>query len=110
MIQANELRIGNWVLAFDGIQYQVEAGDFQFMYRYTMNPIPLTPEVMERVDGCLSKPYNDTYELAGLVIDYNGPKKSFWIQGVHHINVISTLHHLQNLIHALTGVEITYNP
>jgi hypothetical protein len=46
MIQAKELRIGNWVI-YEGVPYQIE--DIKVdAYTGHLHPIPLTPEILEK--------------------------------------------------------------
>lgn len=100
MIQAHELRIGNWV-SFDLHFKQIT--DFEIMEYASRNskPIPLTPEILE---SC-----GLTIDLNGIVycydfhLDYDG--HYFFPLGKGKV-YIYFLHQFQNLYFCLCGVEI----
>lgn len=129
MIQANELRIGNWITV---------SGNTLDTYQ-TSKPIQVTADIIkaiqeennERPDAMASHferiPLSpDTLEKCGFEKESEGGK--YWhndetylkhlppygyrlVYGVSKIGVyITTLHQLQNLYHALTGNELTYKP
>jgi len=133
MIYANELRIGNWIKDRGGKQWQIDSWESQnkvaskmpysgelfgmSIYGHPLTeevdylqPIPLTPEILEKCgfekdnDGIYSKLgfmfWLDDIGVMQLALNYspicNAPCKY--------------VHQLQNLIHALTGEEITFKP
>jgi hypothetical protein len=128
MIQANELRIGNWVLCNglrtivnDTLIISILKNDVQF----TAEPIPLTPEILEKCGFDVVYKINNHYAIN----DPNGIKDSHKISVFPTINnqwhiafsdtlngyndytpttKIQHLHQLQNLYFALTGEELTF--
>ncbi len=117
MIQAEELRIGNWIttiindnwIKVDKISKQsVKDGFFYLINEFIqdhVHPIPLTPEILE---GCGFKPEGLQCDFSNNEIDLdktdNGFKVSFngSMEGVE----LKYLHQLQNLYFALTGKEL----
>lgn len=102
MIQANELRIGNW-FEFEGKYWRavvITTNDAP-----EENPILLTPEILEKA-GFIKGDIDFDYicEYFQLYEDNNG-----WRVGFDG-NVINTslkyLHQLQNLYHAVSGEEL----
>ena len=122
-MQANELRIGNWVNDMvgtplkvvaitddDRIIYSADGGNYLFEIKYAKG-IPLTSEILERCGfekGCLVKELNNEW-----MIYYNN---GMWLQveKAEHPYIcerkdlfhIKYLHQLQNLYYALTGSEL----
>ena len=129
MIQANELRIGNYVEPaepeYKGQYFKVQSGDIKHiqdgskLYKY--KSIPLTPEILEKAG------FNDAGESAGSIWYYrliNIP--SNYMNPTYELNLFTTdeqnkyginleeqyfgycksLHQLQNLYFALTGEEL----
>ena len=135
MIQANELRIGNWVtynqesvdkgteiipikVPCINVEAAVSLDDgFTNSYFFNeINPIPLTPEILVK---CGFKKLNNAW----VPIDYSATdylKWSFTIwdnkDGTYRYNSaefipeLKYLHQLQNLYYALTGEELIYKP
>lgn len=123
MIQANELRIGNWVVYNHPKKpYNIQM-DLDHLCRVAIEqanyePIPLTPELLEKygfvkINGGgiaawqikISKDasiewHDDNSVLIG---DYFGEGYNPFA-----IENISTLHQLQNLYYALTGEELLF--
>lgn len=115
MIQANELRLGNWV-TITGVPIQLTQKKIAFILEEDnsttrCSPIPLTPEILERCGfekGCLVKELNNEW-----MIYYNN---GMWLQveKAEHPYIcerkdlfhIKYLHQLQNLYYALTGSEL----
>lgn len=114
MLAANELRIGNWYYEF-GNYRQTSWSILKTLSESTESqiwckPIPLAPEILEKFgfekdnDGIYSKLgfmfWLDDIGVMQLALNYspicNAPCKY--------------VHQLQNLIHALTGEEITFKP
>jgi hypothetical protein len=111
MIQANELRIGNFVeyrcydeLATpkeEWVLNPIDIDDLIYLFE-TPNPtdyrpIPLTKEWMRK----FKFPSNDPILL------YNSDGDAVYLSDFDHIKY---LHQLQNLYHSLTGEELTLNP
>lgn len=108
MIQANELRIGNWVEC-DGEVFQstsytpliIERGEKK------INPIPITQELLEKIE-VISKRNGYPYSICGFYI----------IENLSHFSIkyfdisieLKGLHNLQNIYFALTGKELNYKP
>lgn len=74
-------------------------------------PIPLTPDIL-RMCGFEYYESNNSYEKHGgegvVIWGRNGVVNVYC--GSEEIGIeISTLHHLQNAIHSLTGTELTVN-
>ena len=132
MINANELRIGNNIAIPEcGIQAKVKMldtkrfaidiegidlspGENVFEYQ-SAEPIPLTPEVLEKCG----------FELE----EYIGSRKILWLKNNFRVEFLANkqvavfytyekclityldnLHRLQNLYFALTGTELEYKP
>lgn len=107
-MNANELRIGNWVTTFeDETPIQITPRKFEVgVCRYgaqDFNPIPLTPEILEKAGFERYAPM--MYRLKNgwhwITVDVN----SAYINGKQLI-LLEHLHQLQNLIFALTGEEL----
>jgi hypothetical protein len=134
MIAANELRIGNFVLAkpifgndkkFKPLQIASPNEIFRcYNTPKDFNPIPLTPEILEKCGFVVVHKANNHYTIN----DPNGFKDSHKIAIFHTVNnqwhiafsdtfsgykdyipttKIKYLHQLQNLYFALTGEELT---
>lgn len=107
MIQANELRIGNWVTTFES-DTPIQLCPRLFAYHVCrfnaqdLNPIPLTPEILGRA-GFVSNPYQDRYELGDIHVQYCGYRNMCWIENAPHIEY---LHHLQNYVYWKSGKEL----
>lgn len=131
MIQATELRIGNWVeevFAGGRGQKQVNWLMLQDMCKKTpmflYEPIPLSPDILEKC-GFVK-------EIRGKVWEFDGEETVYFLNGVDIFHKedqgffyatytrypgrgfkagvqVEHLHHLQNLIFALTGEELTLN-
>jgi len=123
MIAASELRIGNWfhwsIIAsmgqgFDYIREAKEIG----MYNQFKEPVPLTPEILEKCgfESRLSK--NEYFILCskrsrsdGLFIEITLFDFSCSIGQLNHFShqfgEYKYLHQLQNLYFSLTGKELT---
>jgi hypothetical protein len=134
MIQANELRVNNWViLDWDGDKRPQQIDGINFPYVYIAewednfklddcHPIPLTPEILEKcgfewetdkkrhlqifIDDVKTKTLG--FYFANGVIDhtqlYNNGS-----QDNFHFAPLKSAHQLQNLYFALTGQELTVN-
>ena len=126
MIQANELRIGNYVIYNNIVTkvYSIQSPTPTFNSRFNnkfiidlfegagivtatieeVKPIPLTEQWL--IDfGFVSNPYNDEYFLPNkLILDINKMKGRLEIHWKHV--ELKHVHQLQNLYFALTGIEL----
>lgn len=140
MIQANELRIGNWVKRYDGVDIQVSnigkvglgldigpKGMPIYLEWSKFEPIPLTTEILgkcgfEKQGGTwfFIEYFTDCMEAAekcGVTINLT-TGRCFIFQndeeegadGAYLKHRIEHLHQLQNLYFALTGEELNYTP
>ena len=117
-MEAKELRIGNWVNLFKGVNdngaiwkyYYIDSG--YDIYKLDENdcgdiePIPLTPEILEKC-GFAKTNMADGYKRytkQGVSIDL--PYFEFVYNDGDSNVEIKHLHQLQNLVHALTGEEL----
>lgn len=127
MIQANELRIGNWVIDPDGnpvtvndIFYSGQEGINACDNNYEcypildfdeLSPIPLTPEILEKAGFEKDKlGYTNGFNFS---LYYNHKKDkgnygAYWKSFEAGVD-FKHLHQLQNLYFALTGMELNIN-
>lgn len=126
MIKANELRIGNWVLAGKMTEpIQVFTISYERQDGYLINksipiahlrPIPLTPKIFERLGFEKGNSYSSSYELIEWRLDYFYIYKEgdsfYWertkeefVGGVE----IKYIHQLQNLYYCIECKELTLN-
>jgi hypothetical protein len=123
-MNANELRLGNWLLFRNMIEpdryvqvdnwfwrslFSLAKRDEQVQITAYYSPIPLTPEILERAgfiqhhNNC----YNDRLYIKGIFGD--GPYEwGFYPFGGRAMNSrpLAYLHQLQNLHFAITGEEL----
>lgn len=110
-ISARELRIGNLVLSPTEGEIQIENG-WQIDEGEELNPLPLTEEWLVRF-GFVSDPYHDTYQKGFLILncDKTRGKLELWPDNITgKVLYIKHVHTLQNLYHALCGVELELKP
>ena len=120
MIQATELRIGNYIL-FTNVNGQTEwlqvnvyhmcdivgnvkniSSDFHAS-RYLY--IPLTHEILDKVGG-RQKSTNE-WKIGRLNIDLTSLSADLWTsQGLWYLSEVQYVHQLQNLYFTLTGQEL----
>lgn len=129
-MKANELRIGNWVLSDPyGIPSRITRANFisdDFDY---LEPIPLTPEILEKCGFIRTSINNPFFNMASLTISremeisvHNAgtPNEMIFLSetdGQRSVVVIRNfdydgktyVHQLQNLYFALTGEELEIN-
>ena len=121
MIQAQELRIGNWVINYYGIpgilvsihegnSYRVKAdGEIDAWGEENINPIPLTREILEKA-GFID---NEIHLCDDKYIWINGHWNTWHLRDGGEKDMFDLdeppqyLHQLQNLYFALTGKELT---
>ena len=116
MIQANELRIGNYFLGYNGIVFQWSLNDFQLMWvdveidEIIKEPIPLTEEWILNFGfekGCI---YSQQRGFTSPCRDYFFENNINCLKEIIDGNILScikSVHQLQNLYFALTGTELT---
>lgn len=120
MIQANELRIGNYLYVIGAYPIQVTADHIKSIYEGDKDykPIPLSPELL--LEKCGFEVDNLGYHKKKL--EAHGNMIGIWLDDAIWIyNEASTqyneitllkpkhLHQLQNLFFALTGKELEVN-
>ena len=126
MIQANELRIGNWITAdenkiaskvflsgllkvdtilFDGVGHsKFDCAEYPFE---KLHPIPLTPEILEKcgfieIDGQIPMWHKDNFWMY-----WNGENLSANFGHIEQLDVdVKFIHQLQNLYWCLCGKEL----
>lgn len=115
MIPSNELRIGNWVknvYPYHQNPYQIDAYHIHEAEcdKIVFNPIPLTPEVLEK---CGFDYTESLHRLGELEIGYDNEDFMLMQYSLRYkkaiILKVKYLHQLQNLYFALTGEELTIN-
>ncbi len=131
-MQAQELRIGNWVEDPLGEPMQVaqlghpDKPDYIFAKgargfgQNEFQPILLTPEILEKCGFEKHRSNEYTLDLGGpdkwlsisfykdgiFPVLYTAPETQSDFGGYFACNKIESLHELQNIIHALTGDEL----
>jgi len=127
MINANELRIGNWI-SQNGKTFQVD--EIRHWYFSDAEPIPLTTEILEQC-GFEKDKSNDVFEREVYSIQVSNNTSLYfdahkdWMRDDKYLewylshewnnnnfknefrNAPDYLHQLQNLYFALTGEELT---
>lgn len=110
-MEANELRIGNWVDYNDRV-YQVDSGTFIDNSINNCMPIPLTEEWLIKFGFELFKDKTYTIERddkwkTKFSIWHNEENKCFCIAVQNFLYGFEYVHTLQNLYFALTGEELS---
>ena len=112
MIKPNELRIGNYFFDEDGNEKQIGYSDLVSLELTVLhfNPIPLTPEILER---CGFEKGNDNLSLkvfegyVSILLILNTFPLVLEIDGSRMpLHRVKYLHQLQNLYFSLTGEEL----
>jgi hypothetical protein len=113
MIDARELRIGNWVIIKDAnknfdeeYKIPVEANhlsDIESSNYYAIG-IPLTPEILEKA-GAIRK-YGNTWYLGKLRFELNSTGKIIRFHYSGKVVYLDYVHQLQNLYWCLSGKEL----
>lgn len=111
MIQANELRIGNYIIRANGFPSAVSAYDFEHTNFQETNPIPITPEILEKCGFDLTQwfcegSYKIREDKSDMLYGW-----TFVVRNANHDREIEFgyfkyVHELQNLYFALTGEEL----
>lgn len=119
-MEANELRIGNWVNVgynkqFDLDDFENYFGEWKAFSNDAIEPIPLTPEILEKA-GFEDVKYAWKLEVkdSGFIVMHNNDKASFVTGDYDELGFqlkyeIKYLHQLQNIYFALTGKELEIN-
>lgn len=113
-MKANELRIGNWVKGITGNPIKLTGADIFVLEQGDDNglcePIPLTPEVLEK---CGFEKSLGVYVINKACIFGSLSKINIYIEDYdadYEFTCPEHLHQLQNLYFALTGEELQYKP
>lgn len=124
-MQANELRIGNWVnhlehgfIKVNDLPYMIDADNSKEGYLINEmwidehKPIPLTPEILEKCG--FEKEGITSMSLSGFPCYFKIDKGSLECYGIHWVGKIiqiecQYLHQLQNLYFSLTNQELQIN-
>lgn len=105
MINANELRIGNLVEK-NGVVYVADFITIRMAHNY--NPIPLTPEILEKAGFEIQISQIDFWKKGKVYMYWDGEELSANFGHIEQLDVhVKYLHQLQNLFFALTGEELT---
>lgn len=106
MIKASELRVGNWLKRESQPEgFLVDAQTISRIYHNGVRdeePIPLTPEWLERLGFDNNKDHEGYYMSGGWICKNYSEGDG----GVHCIAEVRYVHQLQNLYFALTGQEL----
>ena len=107
MINANELRVGNWYLSF-GVDYKQVEQLTKGKILVDFHPIPLTEEILVK---CGFVRTGLLYELGDCHFGLKIHNDKFLLanptyQMVYELGNLVYLHQLQNLFYALTGEEL----
>lgn len=115
----DELTNKNWVLNADGKELQLGHGHLYFLGQVdkirNMKPIQITPQLLERVDGCHWLPKSKLYSFwsspdgnnASLMGQMNKQGDYFGLSMNNGSAMyIKYLHVLQNLVGALSNYEV----
>lgn len=119
MINANELRIGNWLNVIKVSPVQITADHIKSIAEgdADYSAIPLTPDILQKAGFVQISDYDPegpTHRMNSSigVIDVSyGYSMVDVVQNIGRVrhNKIKYLHQLQNLYFALTGEELTIN-
>ena len=113
MIQANELRVGNWAYYTSGEPVwvvknyvQLSLDNFTKQNLEFIKPIPLTHEILEKAGWIKVLMHDGFYSYVKNGIHISMPYFHFsYNDGDSNIE-LKSLHQLQNLYFALTGTEL----
>ena len=118
MIQASELRIGNWMKRDTQPEgFQIDSSSFLIVERHPelYEPIPITSEILEQCGLEKDKyPPANVWSDGSVIVFYKEPKDCEILEGFyttywHSAVRLEYLHQLQNLYYALTSNELTIN-
>lgn len=109
MIQANELRIGNWVYQNQRNDFvRIDGGDIwniqsNIITEKDIKPIPLTPEILEKA-GFKESLISKDYIYKGFMMLHK--TEGYMCSPFDFMKKVTYVHELQNLYFALTGEEL----
>jgi hypothetical protein len=108
MINANELRLNNWILDEENNPFQVTSAFYQFLEINSeiCKPIELTEEILLKCG--FEKKEEKVYVNKNITIYKFGDL--YWFDLQNEAIYILTLNQLQNLYFALTNKELIYTP
>lgn len=112
-MKANELRVGNWVRKKGSdTKIQVDPSILNVSELINYQPIPLTPEILEKCGFVVVSSWTYSYPLKGNLKFFYYIGERGWCIGLKQYADFRCeyLHQLQNTIHALTGEELKYQP
>jgi len=115
-MEANELRIGNWILNGLGEKFQVNAQTIGHMalgeaMLGKMSPIPLDESWLIRAGFIYHNPsdfYSKNWGRNGAEIVKKYPDGWMFELGKGYLRHFEYVHQLQNLFFALTGTELQF--
>lgn len=118
ILKPEDLRIGNWVMEVLNKEKEVvmymRVGSLSRDTLIDFEPIPLTPEILEKAGFKLSSEYGlPSYFHALLSFDIDFREDGIFVV-LHHdiwheLVKIEYVHQLQNLFYVLTGTELEIN-
>ena len=114
MINANELRIGNWIIdSTTGEPFQVNRGTFEFIegIEDQYEPINLTPEILERCEFKKQRDSDYLFEnkhiqIAKVDEGFEMFTSDYSAHESHSSRTMKYLHELQNLHFSWVGEEL----
>lgn len=111
MIDPKELRLGNWILSPKGEPFEVYTETFaDIEYAgINFNPIPLTPEWLDRCGEKCDKPHWQ-YQIQVGALKWYFRWNTEWyseLGGIYLDSRFQYVHQLQNLYFSLIGQELT---
>ena len=98
------LMVGDWVF-YEGTPAKMSMVNSNEL-PINIQPIPLSPEVMERIEGIRKRVFNDGYIINGVTISFEDEEDGYWVCIKQIILKLQYLHQLQQLIRLFTGKEI----
>lgn len=111
MIKSNDLRLGNWVSNGNPVRvtfYMLDNDSFfgnDYEYDIDYDPIPLTPEVLDKCGCVRSKDPETWHHPSGISLTRISNGK-FFTNGFKDGHYIEYLHQYQNTIYWATGQEL----
>ena len=126
-MNATELRIGNWIIHPKNGEWawRFSRDDWDYCEMDEFNPIPITPEWLERAGFSKRLINNKFYEyfIDATPLNYKNDYVIKWwdtdfdrkinfapvLSGTVHAFPCDYIHQLQNLYFALTGKELVFN-
>ena len=106
-MEANELRIGNYVKGTFDVPAKIESDDFKRLEKdeHYCKPIPLTEEWLVKFDFIRNE-YLNRWIFRDNEYFYFDMEFSLWFEGSYTCVQVEYVHQLQNLYFALTGNEL----